>query len=732
MRINPGTNLFIPFSIPVFLFLTVVTKGFGALVDSTDLAIFEPEQIYYFMDEPVVTASRFSQPTSEAPSTIFVVTEQMIKERGYKYLIEVLEDLPGFDIHKHIGGQAGGTYVIQRGLWGNNKLLVLKDGIRLNPENGSNLVYGEQLSLGDLKQIEIMYGPSSAIYGADAYAGIINLITKKVETSKSVELQLSGGNGDSVDGHMLVQIRPFDDSYLHVYAHGYSTNGFDLHHIYDHYHYHMPGQGRTYFYDPNQSFEIPEQDWDFTIRAGWKNLEFESVYLHTSQPTNIAAPFNTGRTQHSKDRVKLDSWNLRLTHVLPILENLQTVTKFNAQFYDMDPHSRYGRKEFTNYIYERSDMLGMEEQLRYSYSSGKIIGGLTFKRISTMPYLNSRSPFDEGDTYYDFPVKKVITEDGKIFSIGPLKEYNYWTYGAYVQANHKLGEKLSLFAGARYDWETFTHHDSFNPRVGVIYTLKKGETLKLMYGEAYISPSAYFRFKAWVDKNFAHLPPSVFNRTLDPEKVSSVELNYSCHTQNLFVNISAYISRSTDSIQEAGQFLKNVYLITEQGSQKATVEIADNTGRVTNFGIDIGTSYKFNRAATLNFAYSFINSRQHLRGHNFDGPKISNHKIMAGITGYIGDHFSYNLRCRWRSEIHTSPTNTVYNGSTIPGIFLVDANIRWLNLLPDLDAYLTLKNLLDSKYFTAANESGDPTNGASLPRVPQDPFSFMVGVNYRF
>ncbi len=696
------------------------------------LPIYEPERIYYFMDEPVVTASRFSQPSSQAPSTVMVVTSEMIKERGYKCLVDVLEDLPGFDIQKHIGGQAGGTYVIQRGLWGNNKLLVLKDGIRLNPENGSNLVYGNQLSLGDLKQIEIMYGPSSAIYGADAYAGIINLITKEVKSPKHLEMEISGGNADTVEGHLLIQAKPFKDSFIHLYAHGFSSNGFDLRDIYDHYHYHHPILGRTHFYNPDEAFDIPERDWDMSIKAGWKNLTFETVYLHTRQPTNIAAPYNTGRTQTAKDRVELDTWNFRLTHTLSLMDGLDAITMFKGQVYRMDPKSRYGRKQFNNYIYERSDMFGMEEQLRYSYERGKVIGGLAFKRISTMPYLNSRTPFDEGDTYDDFPVKEIITEDGRHFSIGPFKEYDYWTYGLYLQANHNITDRFSVFAGARFDWETFTHHESFNPRTGLIYTIKKGETLKLMYGHAYISPSAYFRFKAWVDKNYAHLPPSVFGRNLDPEKVSSLEFSYSRHTKRMFLNISTYVSRSVDSIQEAGCFFKNVSLVTKNGTEGATVEIADNTGRVTNFGIDLAASYKFDRLATFNFGYSFINSRQHLRGHSFDGPKISNHKIMAGVTGYFGRHLSYNVRCRWRSEIHTSPYNTVYHGTTIPGIFLVDANLRWADILPGLDAHFTVKNLLDSKYFTAANESGDPTNGASLPRVPQDPFSFMMGISYRF
>ena len=710
----------------VFLSYAIASTKIEALKN------LEPEEIYFFMEEKVVSASRFSQPASEAPSTVFVITEQTIQERGYRNLVDVLKDLPGFDIHEHIGGQAGGTYVIQRGIWGNNKLLVLKDGTRINPENGSNLVYGNQISIRDLKKIEIMYGPSSAIYGADAFSGIINLITKDVQRNREVEMEISGGNANTVDGYLRFGIRPIKDSYFQFYGHAYSSSNFNLRDIYDNYHYHHPTLGTIPFYNPDEPFEIPERDMDLTIKAGYKNFHFEAMYFHTRQPTNIAAPYTTGRTQTSKDKVKLDTWNLVLRHEVRFSNSLSLKSKLHGQLYRMDPKSRYGRKDFNNYIYERSDSFGLEEQVSYNYKKGCIIGGFEFKSVSTMPYLNSRTPFDEGDTYQYFPIKMIKNLEGAWINIPPVTEQNYWTYGIFLQTTHNFTEKISLFAGARFDWETFTHHKSFNPRIGLIYKLRPSETIKLMYGHAYISPSAYFLYKAWADKNYAHLPPFALGKTLDPEKVDSLELSYTKHGRRLFFSISGYFLQSHDIIHEAGSFYTIPGVFSDLKEKKLVVEIPTNSGQQTNFGIDINSKYKIFPEITIYLNYSFINARTRLHGHSYDSPKISNHKIMAGITGYLGKHLSYNFRCRWRSEIHTQPSNAVYRGGTIPGIFQVDANLRWLQLLPGLDLEFTAKNLLNSKYFLAANESGDPTNGASLPRVPQDPFSFLIGIKYKF
>ena len=131
------------------------------------------------MNIKVVTASGYLQTTSEAPSTIIVITAQQIAERGYEQLEDALRDIPGIDMI-HINGYAP-TLFYFRGMYGaeNLRALLMIDGIVENNILGSNDMAGPAYSLHNVERIEIIWGPVSALYGANAFGGVINIITKK-------------------------------------------------------------------------------------------------------------------------------------------------------------------------------------------------------------------------------------------------------------------------------------------------------------------------------------------------------------------------------------------------------------------------------------------------------------------------------------------------------------------------------------------------------------------------
>src|ERR1700741_842942 len=133
------------------------------------------------MNIKVVTASGFLETTSESPSTIIVITAQQIADRGYEQLEDALRDVPGIDMI-HINGYAP-TLFYFRGMYGaeNLRALLMVDGIVENNILGSNDMAGPAYSLHNIERIEIIWGPVSALYGANAFGGIFNIITKKGE-----------------------------------------------------------------------------------------------------------------------------------------------------------------------------------------------------------------------------------------------------------------------------------------------------------------------------------------------------------------------------------------------------------------------------------------------------------------------------------------------------------------------------------------------------------------------
>jgi outer membrane receptor for ferrienterochelin and colicins len=124
------------------------------------------------MNVQVVTASGYSQTTSEAPSTINVITAQQIQDRGYEQLEDALRDIPGIDMI-HLNGYAP-TLIYFRGMYGaeNLRALLMIDGIVENNIIGSNDMAGPAYSLHNVERIEIIWGPASALYGQMLLAGL--------------------------------------------------------------------------------------------------------------------------------------------------------------------------------------------------------------------------------------------------------------------------------------------------------------------------------------------------------------------------------------------------------------------------------------------------------------------------------------------------------------------------------------------------------------------------------
>jgi outer membrane receptor for ferrienterochelin and colicins len=143
------------------------------------------------MNVKVVTASKTQQSIKDVAATVHVITAEQIKDRAYFTLEEALSDLPGFQFRNILGFN---SYVFMRGAPNqNNLILLMVDGVQINELNSGGFYAGGQFILSDVDQIEVVYGPASALYGTNAVSGIINIITKK-PVRKAGHVSLLGGN----------------------------------------------------------------------------------------------------------------------------------------------------------------------------------------------------------------------------------------------------------------------------------------------------------------------------------------------------------------------------------------------------------------------------------------------------------------------------------------------------------------------------------------------------------
>jgi len=125
----------------------------------------------------VVSVSKTSESLREAPATVVVVTGDQIRRRGYLDLEQLLHDLPGFDIARLNGAFYSTIY--QRGYRDsdNARLLLLVDGVEQNDLSANRVYLSRQYAMTNIDHVEVVYGPASTMYGANAYTGVINIVT---------------------------------------------------------------------------------------------------------------------------------------------------------------------------------------------------------------------------------------------------------------------------------------------------------------------------------------------------------------------------------------------------------------------------------------------------------------------------------------------------------------------------------------------------------------------------
>lgn len=177
------------------LMLAFFAPGAFAAVDpEQDFFALEKRSLEQLLNLEVVTASRFSQPLMKAPATIFVLTERDIRALGAASVADLLRYVPGLDVmtawDTEVEAGARGLNTLE-----NAKLLVLLDGQRVNSEMSGGVRWKELPVLAeDIARIEVSLTPGSALYGADAFAGVVQIFTKPAAARRGLRLEARAGN----------------------------------------------------------------------------------------------------------------------------------------------------------------------------------------------------------------------------------------------------------------------------------------------------------------------------------------------------------------------------------------------------------------------------------------------------------------------------------------------------------------------------------------------------------
>ncbi|MDZ7581640.1 MAG: TonB-dependent receptor plug domain-containing protein [Deltaproteobacteria bacterium] len=179
--------------------LTVMVLGLPFSVAAAD----EPKTTNR-LDDVVVSATRTEIPVFDAPQSVTVLTSEDIMASPFERVEDIVRSVPGMYNFRHYGLQTNGIVspLKMRGV-GNNRVLILVDGVPQN-DNFNNAIawvgWGH-IPKETIERIEIVRGPTSALYGSEGLGGVIHIITKKPKAERQTSVRGEAGTADTYGGY---------------------------------------------------------------------------------------------------------------------------------------------------------------------------------------------------------------------------------------------------------------------------------------------------------------------------------------------------------------------------------------------------------------------------------------------------------------------------------------------------------------------------------------------------
>lgn len=775
-----------------FLLITSVLINSSCFAQSPDLDKLLNLSLEELLNITVSSASGVEETLRGAPAAMVIITSTDIKQRGYTSIDEIMLDLPGFDSTVTNGN--GGVITYQRGYRTplTQRTLMLVNGIVDNHLWYHEATLSKNYPLSNIDRIEVIYGPAGAVYGPNAFLGIINLITLDAKNthpnddffkvniqsgsydSQSVDLTAGGNNSDfsyNVSAKYYKSDEPGieDLSYWGFVSDDLLSNR-DIWGpvIYDTaLANNCQADGCPHSINNNQlgSYHDPQKEWgvladvsikDFTLgiikwdmRHGWG-----PQYPHDrAQP---GAEWYRNSQQYYLKHKKAINDKLHINTLL-----LSRVSGNGGYWVEAFPESDALSGPDVLSILTISDWrthnksLLFKQDYEYDYNDTlKISGGIKLENKELTKaydacsyyagaFCSSGTPETEGDGVALSTDNTINIQPGTLSRMPDENLEKITDRGAYAQATWNINH-WRINTGIRYDKNSL-YGSSVNPRASAIYYLSDKSTVKLLFGTAFQEPAPIQLWGGWSGRSA--------NPNLTPEKAENLELIYMYQQENWLHDLSLFTARYDNVIKEE----------------------ADNAGKRSTIGFEYRGKFQFanfidgSSNITGNIYYTYTKSKSSVSyDHTLDlwvGNGIENcqtiaennsliynpcddmnaelgdispHKINIGINIPIDELLNVNVKANWVASKPLYLRNALRAKNTKNDAYLtVDANIIYQ--FAPIQIALKVKNLFDESYYHSGAEaaaSGDDfehrSQGWANSLIPQTGRNFMVTVSLVF
>ncbi|MEQ6341956.1 MAG: TonB-dependent receptor [Gammaproteobacteria bacterium] len=652
--------------------LAVASSGVSAApTDEEDLARV------YGGEEMIALATGTRQSLSRAPSIATVITAADIRSMGAVDLDQVLAAVPG--LHVSYSPLGYNSIYVMRGIVSdtNPQVLVLINGIPV-----TNLFAGDRgqgwggMAINGIARIEVIRGPGSALYGADAFAGTINIVTKTAEDIRGTEAGARagsfntreawlqhGGRWGGFDAAVSLEWRATDGQKRTIDADAqsfYDTQFGTRASL-------APGPVNTRRDAVEARLDLARNDWRLRLGyQGRRDIGTGGGYGQALDPVGRGASDRINADVTYDKQGFSDNWD-----VTAQLSYFDVSTRYDLTLFPPGAFNYGGINRFPDGMAGNPDVYERHARL----SAAGVYTGIARHRIRLGTGFNNGELYKVGESKnYDAgfnpigPVIDVSNDPSLVF----IRPHNRQVVYALAQDEWSFTPDWSLTAGLRYD-----HYSDFgsttNPRLALVWQTRYNLTTKLLYGRA-------FRAPAFAELYNINNPVALGNSSLKPETIDTVELAFDYQpTSDVTTRFNMFRYEMKDIIRFVGN-------PPPSGSKTA-----QNSGGQDGHGLEWELRWAAGRSVDVKANYAWQRSTDNLTDRVVPG--APGQQIYAQADWRFLPDWHINTQVK---RIMDRARAAGDSRASVPDYTLVNMTLRRKQVIRNWDVALLAYNLLNA------------------------------------
>ncbi|NQD37131.1 TonB-dependent receptor [Permianibacter sp. IMCC34836] len=643
----------------------------------------------------VTSASRKAERLIDAPATVIVLTQNDLRLRGYRELSEIFDDLPGMDVSRPYGD----TWFQNqwRGIRKSISVpyLLMLDGLPLNHLYFNQAEIISALPMNEIDRVEVVYGPAAVVYGANAFVGVINVITRQQlgenGTHFTGQLRRGSFNAEELDFHYLQQRDDWRMSIAGRLDRGErdpdQADGYEW--LNDRYYSDRQLWG-AFVDDPDYGgrHDSPHEHSGIDVRLGWHDTELSAQYFVLESGFGSVYAADAAQN-HAVWREPDLILSLRQQHqgeswqgntILRYRESGVADNSYFLEGYNVTDEFGVTRRVVDfSYWGSENDSLALlhDGQTTLSEHWSLVAGGKYARKNLQKAYRTNYGPSVDPETLLDLadypfpdhasndsiPNNHIETREWSLY--GQLR---YSTEGVFAASDQHI-----VTIGLRHDGHS--EYDSATSLRGG-YVLSNGRwTGKVLYGESFNEPAPRELYGGWRG--------SGSDPQLDPETGKTLETQIAYAGPNYSLWLSRWQLRTRNDI------------VTFSGG-------ARNEGEREIDGWDLGWRWKLAAESfwqtQLWGYYSYIDANEIAAGSEQSIPvgDTADNKLQFGLTWTPAQQTALTLRGRHIGSRDTVASNPAEH---LDSYTVCDMTLLWRGIIdPSLSLSVTVLNLFDKDY----------------------------------